>query len=95
MTTSHRKNFFRASFGAAGLALAVFSGIAPVAAADAENASSSCRQEVRRVAVWPQGGNPKFAQVARFENREVTVCDGKVVSQKPLRNASNAEQGTR
>jgi len=36
----------------------------------------SCRQETKRVAVWPPG--PKSASSARFERREVTVCDAKV-----------------
>jgi hypothetical protein len=77
----------------AGLALAMFLGAAPAVAADA--ADTSCRQEVRRVTVWPQGGSPKSAQTARVESREVTVCNGKVVTQKPERSASRSEPGTR
>jgi hypothetical protein len=34
----------------------------------------SCRQETKRIAVWPVG--PK-ATVVRFEQREVRVCDTK------------------
>lgn len=90
MTTSSRKNLFRLSFGA-GLALAMSLGTVPAVAADA--ASTDCRQEVRRVAVWPHG--PKAAQVPRYENRELTVCNGKVVSQKTQRSASKAETGAR
>jgi hypothetical protein len=82
-----RKNQFRALSGAA-LALALFVGAAPAVAADAGD--TACRQEVRRVAVWPHG--PKAAQTPRYENREVTVCNGKVVSQKSQRNASAAEK---
>lgn len=73
--------------------LALVVGAAPVMAA--ETASTDCKQEMRRVTVWPQGGNPKNAQVGRVETREVTVCNGKVVSQKPELNAANAEKGTR
>jgi hypothetical protein len=84
VTKSIRKSLF---------VLAALVAAAPVVAAEADNAN--CRQEMRRVAVWPQGGNPKNAQVARVETREVTVCNGKVVSQKPELNASNAEKGAR
>ena len=56
--------------------------------AHANEPTAACKQEVQRVAVWPKGGNPKSAQVARVETREVTVCNGKVVSSKPERNAS-------
>lgn len=44
-------------------------------------ANASCRQETKRVAVWPKG--PKAPRVARFEEREVTVCDGKVTARSP------------
>lgn len=52
------------------------------------NEGASCREETRRVAVWQQGGNPKFNQSPRFEERLVKVCDGKVVSQVPQRSAA-------
>ena len=87
MIRAIRKNHFRALSGA-GLALALFVSAAPAVAADA--GETMCRQEVRRVAVWPHG--PKAAQTPRYENREVTVCNGKVVSQKSQRAASNAEK---
>ncbi len=87
MIRAIQKNHFRALSGAA-LALALFVGAAPAVAADASD--TTCRQEVRRVAVWPHG--PKAAQTPRFENREVTVCNGKVVSQKSERSASAAEK---
>lgn len=54
-----------------------------VAAANERDTSASCRQETRRVAVWPKGGAPKAQNKARFENRQVTVCDGKVVARAP------------
>ena len=47
---------------------------------DRSDASASCRQETKRVAVWPKG--PKSSRMARFEERDVTVCDGKVASQR-------------
>lgn len=53
-----------------------------VSAAAAEEQSSTnnaCRQETRRVVVWPPG--PKAATMARFEKREVMVCDAKVPQQ--------------
>lgn len=60
-------------------ALAVFA--AGAAQAADRDANASCRQQTKRVAVWPKG--PKAAQQApRFEDREVTVCDGKVVSRR-------------
>jgi hypothetical protein len=42
------------------------------------------------VAVWPRG--PKAQRVARFEDREVTICDGKVVSS---RKPDSTEQSNR
>lgn len=91
MITSMRKNRFHVLSGA-GLAVAALLIGTPVTVA-AETSEANCRQEIRRVAVWPRGGNPKFAQTARVENREVTVCDGKIVSQKPERSPSNADKG--
>ena len=75
-------------FVVAALVLAV-----PAVASEAD--TTNCRQEMRRVTVWPQGGNPKNAQVGRVETREVTVCNGKVVSQKPELNAANADKASR
>lgn len=43
---------------------------------DTPDKKDSCRQETKRVAVWPPG--PKSAPIARFEKRAVTVCDAKV-----------------
>jgi hypothetical protein len=62
------------------LALAgVFS--ASMASAEGESAKGACRQETKRVAVWPRT-SPKAPQMARFEERQVTVCDGKVASRR-------------
>jgi len=87
VTTSHSRNRISAlvavSVGLFGAGIAT--------AADAPKTDAACRQEVQRVAVWPNG--PKAAQVPRYENREVTVCNGKVVSQKPLQNAAKTEPG--
>lgn len=60
----------------------LFGGFAAGAAQadESSNANASCRQETKRVAIWPKG--PKAQRVARFEDREVTICDGKVVSSR-------------
>jgi hypothetical protein len=42
-------------------------------ASQSADSESTCRQEMRRVAVWPHS-SPKAPQFARFEYREVTVC---------------------
>jgi hypothetical protein len=44
-------------------------------------ADAACREETRRVAVWPNGGSPRSTQFARFEDRVVQVCDGKIAAQ--------------
>ncbi len=54
------------------------------ASADASEsgpADANCRQETKRVAVWPRGA-PKAPTMARFEDRQVTVCDSKAVSSR-------------
>jgi hypothetical protein len=88
MKKSHCENLSRVSsrttLAASLMLLGAFAAFAAGAAraADRSDANASCRQETKRVAVWPKG--PKAAQQApRFENREVTVCDGKVVSRRP------------
>jgi hypothetical protein len=68
-------------------------GAASAGAADTAKSDASCREETRRIAVWPQGGNPKFNQHARFENRNVTVCDGKVVSQSSQQRKTSNQGG--
>jgi hypothetical protein len=47
--------------------------------AKSSDAGAGCRQETRRVAVWPSG-NPKIVSIVRFETKSVTICDGKVVA---------------
>ena len=49
---------------------------------------ASCKEETRKVAVWNYAGNPKNKQSPRFEERLVTVCDGKVVKTSTERSAS-------
>lgn len=68
----------RTLLAASVMLLALSTGFSAGAAhADGSDARASCRQETKRVPVWPKG--PKGAQQgARFENREVTVCDDKV-----------------
>ena len=66
------------------LALAGLFGVAGAGAADANEsapANASCRQETKRVAVWPKGA-PKAPKMARFEDRTVTVCDSKAASKR-------------
>ncbi|WP_129644429.1 hypothetical protein [Peristeroidobacter agariperforans] len=59
-----------------------------VAGAGVANANESaptnanCRVETKRVAVWPRTA-PKAPAMARFEDRQVTVCDSKVASKPP------------
>lgn len=71
------------SFSAA-LALASLFGVAGAGAANANEsgpANANCRQETKRVAVWPRTA-PKAPSMARFEDREVTVCDSTVASKR-------------
>lgn len=53
---------------------------ASAAEGDKRADAASCRQETKKVAVWPHGA-PKAPTMARFELREVTVCDTKVSRQ--------------
>lgn len=67
------------------LALAGLFGTAGAGAADANEsgpANANCRQETKRVAVWPRTA-PKAPSMARFEERQVTVCDSKVAAKQP------------
>jgi len=50
------------------------------AASERNDANSACRQEIKRVVVWPHG-SPKAPPAARVETREVTVCDAKASRQ--------------
>jgi hypothetical protein len=82
----------RITFSASLLILGVL-GATCAGAAESAKSDASCHEETRRIAVWQQGGNPKFNQSPRFENRAVTVCDGKVVSQSSQRKTSNQGGG--
>lgn len=83
MNTNHRGHRHRAPFRTAlSASLAVLglcAGLMTSAAhANDRSADPSCRQETKRVAVWPKG--PRPSKQARFEEREVTVCNGEVMS---------------
>lgn len=66
------------------LALAgLFSVVGTGAAVADETGKANCRTETKRVAVWPRTP-PKAPQMARFEDRVVTICDNKVVSSKKV-----------
>jgi len=71
------------SFSAA-VALVGLFGVVGAGAADANEsgpADANCRQETKRVAVWPRTA-PKAPTVARFEERQVTVCDSKAAAKR-------------
>jgi hypothetical protein len=94
MKTTDRKSPARVVLPVSLVLVGLFGGLAANAADGTQpgDANASCHQETRRFAVWPKTGNPKFKQVASVEERVVTVCNGKVVSQ-PERNASNQAKG--
>lgn len=79
MTLSNRKSLLRVALPA-GLALVAFLATVPAGAKEAERTTNGCSQEVRRIPVATQGGNPKLTPMPRYESRQVTVCEGKVVS---------------
>lgn len=79
----------------ASLVLAGLFGTVGAGAADAnENgpANANCRQETKRVAVWPRGA-PKAPQMARFEERQVTVCDAKATDKDSADEQLQAKDG--
>ena len=44
------------------------------------DASASCREITRKIAMYPRSGNPsKSLQAPRFEKRVYQICDGKIV----------------
>jgi hypothetical protein len=63
------------------LALAGSFGASAASATNEETVNAACRQETKRVAVWPRT-SPKAPQMARFEDRQVTVCDSKSASRR-------------
>lgn len=77
--------------GAALVAIAGLFGTFAASAADVgkgRDANASCRQETKRVAVWPRTA-PKAPTMARFEDRQLTICDGKVVSSRVVPDATD------
>lgn len=66
----------------------VFAGNVAAAPSDA-----GCREETRKVAVWPK--SPRAERIPTFEERTYKVCDGKLVARierdesKPARSSSN------
>jgi hypothetical protein len=56
-------------------ALLLLCGSSVVVAEERSDANAACRQETKRVVVWPHG--PKASAMTRLEDREVTVCDAK------------------
>ncbi|HEY5757008.1 MAG TPA: hypothetical protein VIU34_14345 [Steroidobacter sp.] len=63
------------------LALAGLFGASAASATEEGAANGACRQETKRVAVWPRT-SPKAPQMARFEDRQVTVCDAKAAARR-------------
>lgn len=61
------------------IALLLLSLVGVADASQSKDASASCQQQKKRVAIWPHS-SPKAPQFARFEYREVTVCNGVVVA---------------
>lgn len=55
------------------LSLVLLSLFSAADASPSSDTKSTCRQEMKRVVVWPHS-SPKAPQFARFEYREVTVC---------------------
>lgn len=69
-------------FGGWVVAATLFGASAAVADTNkAADANGACRQETKRVSVWPRTA-PKAPQMARFEERVLTICDGKVVASR-------------
>jgi hypothetical protein len=77
----------------ASVALAGLFGVVGATLADADQgkpASANCRQETKRVAVWPRTP-PNAVQMARFEDRQVTVCDSKADAKQAAEEALRAK----
>ena len=80
MNTFNRKS----SSIAAILAVGLFGTLAANAAQSAGSARPSCREQTRRVAIWPVAGNPaKGMQIPRFEKRTYLVCNHEKLTSKP------------
>jgi hypothetical protein len=74
------------------LALAGLFGASAASATDEGATNGACRQETKRVAVWPHS-SPKAPQMARFEERQVTVCDSKAASRRSADAQLQAKDG--
>lgn len=61
--------------------LIAVSGVGTANADESGPAKANCRQETKRVAVWPRTA-PKAPAMARFEDRQVTVCDSKAAAKR-------------
>jgi hypothetical protein len=72
------------------LGLLSATGVSVADSSKSSDVGASCRQETRRHAVWPIG--TKAQQFARFAEREVTVCDGKVVTRTAATEARPAKE---
>jgi hypothetical protein len=86
MSKSDRKVSVRAVLSASVLIAGACAVTTASASDGAQPKGASCVEETRKVVVWPAGSG-KSNQFGRVENHVVTVCDGKVISSKPVRNA--------
>lgn len=92
MSTSHRGIRRRAPFSASLALLGLCGGLMSTAAHADTDTNASCRQETKRVAVWPKA--PKAPRQARWEEREVTVCDdGAAVSKRSKDGERSSKSG--
>jgi hypothetical protein len=74
------------------LALTGLFGASAASATDAGTTNGACRQETKRVAVWPHT-SPKAPQMARFEERQVTVCDSKTAASQSANASQQSKEG--
>jgi len=83
MKTTHS---LTAAAAVAGLFVALGAG-----AADANQSDANCRMETKRVAVWPRTA-PRAPQMARFEERQVKVCDATFAAADEQRRAKDDDK---
>lgn len=72
------------------LLIATFTAAAANAGERAGSDQTACRQEVWRVSVVQNGGNPKNLQLPRYQKRTVLVCDQEVFAEIQRRASSDA-----
>lgn len=66
------------------LALGLLGALTANAAQSVTSTNPSCREQTRRVAIWPVAGNPaKGVQIPRFEKRTYVVCNHEKSPTKP------------